>query len=63
MKTLKQKRQTSGRSGLKQSTSTFPLRNFLKHLEAGGESQNGKPHHAVPVTTQLEHLGNKYTRA
>ena len=37
MKTLTQKRQTSGSSGLKQSTSTFPLRNFLKHLEAGGE--------------------------
>ena len=37
MKTLKQKRQTSGSSGLKQSTSTFPLRNFLKHLETGGE--------------------------
>ena len=37
MKTLTQKRQTSGSSGLKQSTSTFPLRNFLKHLETGGE--------------------------
>ena len=47
MKTLRQKRQTSGNSSLKQATRTWPLRKFLKYLGRSGERQNGKPRHAA----------------